>query len=37
MQSHLSEADTICSGLPDVFRKEFLDLVAEARKESGRA
>jgi hypothetical protein len=37
MQSHLGEADAICAGLPDVFRKEFMELVAEARHEAGTA
>jgi hypothetical protein len=35
MYSHLGETEAICSELPEVFRKEFLELAAEARHEVG--
>jgi len=35
MRSHLNETDAICASLPEVFRKEFLELAEEARREAG--
>jgi hypothetical protein len=33
LKRHLGDIDAICAELPEVFRKEFLELAAEARRE----
>lgn len=35
MYTHLNEIDAICAALPDIYRKEFLELADEARRETG--
>ena len=34
MYTHLGETEALCAELPEVFRKEFLELAAEARHET---
>jgi hypothetical protein len=36
MYSHLDKTDAISAALPELYRKEFLDLAAEARSELGK-